>query len=533
MAESEANTTSTDRKEKFSESMPDELLVKQIISWEKESEDYYSQLKRVWLDNIDYYKGIQTEVDRLHGRQSKAVENRVWMAVETMIPIATSKLPDIIVKPGQDDEQSQIDAQDHQDVLAYQMDRVCIQEKAERWMRDMILKRYGVFKVKWNKGIDDVDVEVVDPRRIRIPKHGKSVYALKFTIEDLELSYDSVAKFFGQAKANKLIESFTDKETESKRRTNNFIIQEVWTNETVVWRSGSYILDKKKNPYYDFENTDRNFLLEPCKPYIIKSLFETEESLIGETDYVQQVKRIQDNINNRKRQIENITGKTSNPILLIDSDVMSEEQASNISNEEGLILYGKDIAKGDKFRYEAPGQVPEGVFRDLEFSRSEFDNIWGVHSTTRGEREGRETLGGRQLLREADLGRIDLVARQLERALDGIAEYWTQLMKLFYTEERAFSILGEDGARFVKNFSGAKVSPVKPLIKPGSTLKEDEYAIQQKAILLWQNKAIGLKTLYKMIKLPDIAGALQDFQATYGQQQEGGGVEPPVPGLGV
>src|SRR3990167_8064045 len=213
MAESEANTTSTDRKEKFSESMPDELLVKQIISWEKESEDYYSQLKRVWLDNIDYYKGIQTEVDRLHGRQSKAVENRVWMAVETMIPIATSKLPDIIVKPGQDDEQSQIDAQDHQDVLAYQMDRVCIQEKAERWMRDMILKRYGVFKVKWNKGIDDVDVEVVDPRRIRIPKHGKSVYALKFTIEDLELSYDSVAKFFGQAKANKLIESFTDKET--------------------------------------------------------------------------------------------------------------------------------------------------------------------------------------------------------------------------------------------------------------------------------------------------------------------------------
>ena len=212
---------------------------------------------------------------------------------------------------------------------------------------------------------------------------------------------------------------------------------------------------------------------------------------------------------------------------------MSEEQASNISNEEGLILYGKDIAKGDKFRYEAPGQVPEGVFRDLEFSRSEFDNIWGVHSTTRGEREGRETLGGRQLLREADLGRIELVARQLERALDGIAEYWTQLMKLFYTEERAFSILGEDGARFVKNFSGAKVSPVKPLIKPGSTLKEDEYAIQQKAILLWQNKAIGLKTLYKMIKLPDIAGALQDFQATYGQQQEGGGVEPPVPGLGV
>src|SRR3990167_2146425 len=135
-----ATIINTERKEEFSPSMDDANLLAQIILWEKESEDYYSQLKRVWKENLEYYRGIQTDVDRLFGRQSKAVENRIWMAIETMIPIATSKLPDIVVKPGQDDEQSTIDARDHQDVLAYQMDRVRIQEKAERWMRDMVIK---------------------------------------------------------------------------------------------------------------------------------------------------------------------------------------------------------------------------------------------------------------------------------------------------------------------------------------------------------------------------------------------------------
>ena len=55
--------------------------------------------------------------------------------------------------------------------------------------------------------------------------------------------------------------------------------------------------------------------------------------------------------------------------MLIDSDVMSEEQAGAITNEEGLILYGKDAANGQKVRFESPGQVPAYLFNDLQLSR--------------------------------------------------------------------------------------------------------------------------------------------------------------------
>lgn len=524
--------------EKFDVGMTEAELLAQTSAWDTESEDFYSALKRIWIENLEYYKGIQTGVQNIRGKQSRAVENRIWMATETMIPIATARLPDTIVKPGADDEQSGIDAQDLQDVLNYQFERVGIQQKAERWMRDMIVKRYGCFRYGWTKDIDDVDVWDIDSKRIRVAKYGKTIDELAFVREEMELSFDSLVTNFGQKTADE-IKNEKAPRSEEQVRKNTYVVYLYTTNDYWVYRYGNKIVRKEKNPHYDWKNLEHNFFDRPKKPYVIKSLFETEECIIGDTDYIQQLKSVQDNINIRKRQTEDIIGKVSNPNLAIDSEVMSEEQAANITNEEGFILYGKDAANPNKVRYISPGQVPTGLFDDLVQSRREFDNIWGVHSTTRGEREGRETLGGRQLLREADMGRIDLAARQLERGLDEISEGWTQLIKLFYTEEKTFSILGEDGIRFVKNFIGTKVGKVKPMVKPGSTLKEDESAIQQKAILLWQNKAIGIKTLYKMLKIPDMGAALDDFIETQSGailaqgQPQGPGEAMIPPGTGV
>ena len=154
------------QKEQFDTGMSDADLLIQIQEWEKESETFYEVLKRVWDTNIRYYNGLQTDVDLIVGTGSRTVENRIWMATETMVPIATSRLPDIVVKSGDEDEQSQQDAMDLQDVLGFHMERVRIQEKAERFIRNMIVKRYGVFKVSWNKKIDDVGLEEIDPKRI-------------------------------------------------------------------------------------------------------------------------------------------------------------------------------------------------------------------------------------------------------------------------------------------------------------------------------------------------------------------------------
>jgi len=517
-------------KEQFEESLTDEELLRQIREWEEEGEEFHAQLKSVWEQNVEYYKGNQTDVASIFSkRQSKAVENRIFMAIETMIPIASARLPDIEVRSDEETEAAQDNARQLQQLLAYLMDVNGLQEKAEVWMRDLLIKRYGVFKITWEKDIDDVGLRVVDPRRIRLPRLGRSVRDLKYIIEDLEMSYDQVVGFFGEDVAKDLLKQKPE-DSENKRRERTFSIQEVWTNEYVVWKGGGQILKKESNPFFNFKNKKKNFFDKPSKPYIIKSIFHTEESIIGDTDYVQQMIRIQDNINIRKRQIEDITSFVSNPNLHIDSDVMSEEEARKLSNEPGQIIYGKDAANEQKIKYGVPGQIPAQVFEDLQTSRQEFDNIWGIHSTTRGEREGRETATGRKLLRQADLGRIDAVARQLERAMDEIAEWWTQLIKLFYTQPRTVSVLGEDGLDFVRNFVGSKVEGFKLIVKPGSTLPKDEISIHQEALQLWQMQAIGLKTLYKMIKISNVDSAVQDFVETHsGALLQGGGQQAAVP----
>ena len=519
-------TENTD-KEKFETGMTDTELVAQIDSWLNESQDFYSLLKEVWEQNLNYYHGNQTGLENIRGKESRAVENRIWMATETMIPIASSRLPDIEVRSGSEDEQDQIDADDLKDILAYHKERTGFQTDAEKFLRNLILLRYGVFKKFWDKEKDDVGRQVIDPRRIRIPKYGRNIDELAFIIEYLELSYPQLVLNFGKDKADEIVK-VKPKETEDnvKKRKSTYNVLEVWTNEFVAWRAGSVILDKKKNLFYDFKDKKNNFFDNPRKPYIIKSAFETDESIIGDTDYVQATISIQDNINIRKRQAENIINKVANPDLLIDSDAMSEEQAANITNEAGQIIYGKDATKAVTFI--SPGNVPAYLFTDLETSRAQFDNIWGVHSTTRGEREGKETLGGRQLLRAADLGRIDLVARQIERASDEDSEWDTQMMKMFYTEERAFSILGEDGTRFIKKFSRGKIKKgVKPQVVAGSTLPKDEITQRQEAIQMWQLGALGIRTLYKRLKLANIPDAIQDFIETKSgrilQEQGGGG----------
>lgn len=530
----------------------DQQLITLFNQWDRESESVYSVLRGIWLENLLYYNGIQTDVQNIRGKKrSKAVENRLFMAIETIVPIATARLPEVEVKPPPDDESEQalLDAQTTQDILSHHFENTGFQGKAERWVRDMLTKRYGVFKILWDKEKDDIDILRIDPRRVRIPKYGQNTSELAYVMEDLELQYETMVEMFGKEQADKIVEvspgrmnvgnllvdDISGYNRRMQVRPTTYTVTEIWTNEYRCYRvpKQDFIVKKDRNPLYDFKDKKKNFFEEPQKPYVIRGLFVTDESLIADTDYIQQTKFLQDNLNNRRRQTEDILNRTANPNLLIDSDTMSEEQAANITNEPGQIIYGKDAASGTKIRFEQPGTVSQGLFADMQETRTAIDNIIGTHSTTRGEREGRETATGRQLLREGDLGRIDLIGRELERAIDEIAEWWLQLMKMFYTEEKSFTITGREGVKYITGFTGERIGQVQPRVKIGSTLKEDQAAITQKAMVLWQSKAIGIRTLYKMLQLPNMQDAIDDFIETQSgailQPQQGGPGQTEVP----
>ena len=74
--------------------------------------------------------------------------------------------------------------------------------------------------------------------------------------------------------------------------------------------------------------------------------------------------------------------------------------------------------------------------------------------------------------------------------------------------------MGDDGIKFVTKFTNEKVRKVIPMVKAGSTLPRDDVFMSELAIRLYQAKAIGIRTLYKMIRLPNSNAAVQDYIET-------------------
>jgi len=155
-------------------------------------------------------------------------------------------------------------------------------------------------------------------------------------------------------------------------------------------------------------------------------------------------------------------------------------------------------------RRDSPPTLPNYMFELWNALNHALDNLFGIHSTTRGEREGKETAKGRTLLKAADMGRLDYIVREIDRAVKELGDGWVQLMKMFYTEPRKIKMLGDLGDMEMFEISGEDFEDGSEImVKSGSTLPHDEVSEADQALLLWQQGAIDPISLYEKLDFPD------------------------------
>jgi len=95
------------------------------------------------------------------------------------------------------------------------------------------------------------------------------------------------------------------------------------------------ILEAIKNPLFDYEGvkeekfdengeilegepTTHNFFERPRKPFISFNVYNIGENIIDDTTCLELSKTLQDNINDRKRQISDNADATGNPIRVYE-----------------------------------------------------------------------------------------------------------------------------------------------------------------------------------------------------------------------
>src|SRR3990167_7641384 len=475
--------------------LPDDSeLVTKINSWLAESKDFYTTLYEAQKKSEDYYLGKQTKRDQVPNHLSNFVQNRIFESVETILPIITSKPAEFIVKSPDVSELGPMKARKVQMELSDLYDRLQISQKLEDASRSALNYRFGVLKVEWDTNTDKPTLKFVRSQRIRIPNYGgRFVKGLPYLIEKIDMDFQEIKDFFGEKTANELAsmskpEGGAEEDMPINKRV--WTIQEVWTDWWRCWKYENKILKKEKNPYWS-EDVSKNHLNKPRKPYFLIAPFSLGRSPIPETSLVEQSMPIQDSLNAIGRIIINHATKTGNGAWLVDSETMTKEEADQIRNEAGIIIYGRGVANPSLLRRDSPPSLPNYPFELWSGLNSALDNLFGVHSTTRGEREGKETARGRILLKQADLGRLDYIVREIDRAVQEMGDGFVQLIKLFYTDKRKIKFFGTGSEMEVLDISQEDVEDgVEIMVRSGSTLPQDETTMADQAIQLWQLGAI-------------------------------------------
>lgn len=444
----------------------DELL-KMADSWQKSYKEYGADIKKQQDLNEDYWLGKHFASVQYKSGKMPVQENRIFADTETFLPIATRQNPEPLISGGGGD-----DAQKLADKVAkmcmYQADTQKLKLKLRKSMRFWMLYWVGVVKVGWDARRDDIKTTVLRPHKIIFDPNAtidEDGYSGEYLGEYREKKASDLKKMFPKMKKD------IDRLSKGKDGTKIRFV-EWWTDDFVFWTMDDekVLLGKMGNPHWNYEEEEpetnvitgepeldemgepivnttqlKNHFRAPRKPYIFLSVFSLGKRPHDEANLINQNISTQDLLNKRLRQVDkNVDDMNGGAV--VSGDYFTKEEAAQVARavKKGDTVWQPKGSVNDGYKRTSGQPLPGDVYNSVNDLRGQMDNLFGIHGTTRGERTGPETLGGRILLKGSDVDRISAITENLEQMADDIFNWWVQLIYVYYDEPKVGYILGED-----------------------------------------------------------------------------------------
>lgn len=272
--------------------IPDDDLVKIIDKRIKDSRHYYTEeynLYEVRKRNEIYRFGRQIQELEKNGKlkdyESKTLDNVLYEIERTQKPLALSQLPDLIVSPGQNTDESKQIAE----MITKVVNSDLQQEKNRKvlgmaWQHRPVY-RVGVIKCVWNPtlfgGLGDYEFIWVHPDAVDIDHTAVDPDAqkMKFVSHKVSLTVEEIMMRFPKAKEKFIAElkkqgvmNENDTDPNWQALATPIDIREVWFTdyekaegkewkrvEGTIWKYRGCVLSKMKNPYFDYEGEEQTF----------------------------------------------------------------------------------------------------------------------------------------------------------------------------------------------------------------------------------------------------------------------------------
>ncbi len=477
-----------------------ELLADQIT---RKYKPYESQLTPRQDKNQIYYQGKQNSGSEFVSNGMPIAANLVFEAVETFIPAALAKNPEPVVYADNTEPGNKISS-DVKTMLQYHADALCMRQKLGQTVRNWTTDFIGALKHGWDSELKEIKYEVIDSKK------------LIFDPESCVDAYgDSDSEIIGQSKtctATELIamfpkfELFISMSVENKLGTKvNYT--EWWSDDYCFYTYMGKVLDKSKNPHFNYAEGKRNHFAKPKKPFTFLTVFSNGQQPHDITGLIEQNIPNQNRISKREIQIDRNLDNANNGLALSGDNFNQEtgKQAANARQAGRPILVPAGRPISEAISTLPSAGVPDAFFKAADRDKQDLRSIFGTEGISSQPADENTTARGMILNQSFDNSRIGGgVGDRIEQVADNSFNWWTQLYYVYYDVKHFAAIMGQMKAvEFVTLQSEDMDRQLIVSVAADSMKPKDEITQMNQAMTLWESKAIDIKTLLTVLNFPD------------------------------
>lgn len=499
--------------------LDDAELIALANRWTTRYSPYETKIKIRQEANKTFYLGRQNlglPSAILDGQPISA--NLLFEAEETFLPAALSKNPEPVVWSDDTQEGNKL-SKDVKTMLQYHANNLVLRRKLTLMTRMWSLDFLSAIKHGWDAQVEDIESNVRDVKKF---------------IFDPDGYVDPYGHFVGYLgeritlTADKLIDKFPNKSVyitsivDGKLGT-DVMYTEWWTDEYTFCSFKGEILDKSKNPHFNYSKTQKDTDLDgneteeevkgqnhfaiPKKPYTFLAMFSLGDQPHDITGLIEQNIPNQRRVTRRTEQIDYNLSRQNN------SDVFSENNFTQETAKQAATA----IAKGHPVLIPSGGPISEAIvrlnaqglpasfFTELENSKNDVRSIFGTQGITPNSQGEAETARGEILNTQRDNSRIGGgIGDAIEQVANTIFNWWVQLYYVYYNEPHVASIMGQMKAvEYVQLQASDLTRQLIISVAPDSMKPKDEVTEMNQALSLFEAEALDIKTLLTILNFPD------------------------------
>jgi len=519
-----------------------------------------AQTMKIWREAETLYSGQHWEGFNLPEFKNQMTLDLIAAAVDTMVPILSTRPPKIDVIAYGKEEEDRLIAETMQGVMDELWTVRDMMSVVPEWLLDFLIYGTGICKVHFRNDDDMPDCDVVDPYAFYVSPSATKlenadyvIYAAPMPLHEIREKYEngkyvSAQGNLGEYEAMKLYQQSDEKGgKQTKLKTTSgghFTVDDEsqamkelepralliecmlkdpnFPNKMRMVTIANGVLLYNGNYKYPFFNRD-NGLSHPF-PYVHLKNSGSAHSFWGKPE-PKRLKSINLAMDSITSQVLDNIALTANPMWVVDETAQVTDQ---ISNRPGSIIRKKGPGS---VQMQNPGSVPGYVFNYYQLMMDAFEIVSGVNPSTQGRADTNVTSGVQaQIMRQAASTKIEFKSRIVDQGIQQLGQMWLQMFLNLGTKIHWVSVTDPNGISEMRDVIGAAFKDRKMAVraKAGSMLPENRAFLENKMLQLAQ---LGILTdqeyLLEHMELPGKERLLIKMQeqkeamAAQQQQQQG------------